>query len=398
MKATRQLPGYYRPDSFINLADRWRTLAMNLIGLLLLLAFGWLFFEIARLTRPDYANRYPLTLLSEVKWVGLFLTIVLVTTLHELVHGLCFWWFSRARPQFGLTLLSAYAAAPGWYFPRNQFALIGLAPFFALTITGLALLPFVPLAWSPLVWVGLTMNAAGAIGDFWVVAWLLARPEQSLIYDGGTLMTAYCDARPELEQKWLALGQRVGLSRPELTQIFSHLCHHYTAPSRHYHNLGHIWQVLTYLEQLPEGHEPALYLAAWFHDLIYDSQASDNEAQSASHARQWLAPAGCPAGILAEMERLILITKNHQTTPDDTIGWRLIEADLSILASRPELYELYAAAIRQEYRWVNETDYRTGRAQFLHRLLDQENLFRSGRSQEAQARQNLNRELTKLLK
>lgn len=396
MRATRQLPGHYRPDSQLNLADRRRTIAMNLVGLLLLLLFGWLFFQLARLTRPDYANLFPLTLLSGVNWLSLFLTIILVTTFHELVHGLFFWLFSRARPQFGLTLLSAYAAAPGWYFPRHQFALIGLAPFFVLTMIALAFLPIVPLAWSRLLWVGLTMNGAGAIGDFWVVVWLLARPEHSLIYDGGTLMTAYRDVRPELEAKWLALGQAVGLSRPELTQIFTRLCHHYTTPNRHYHNLVHIWQVLTHLEQLPTANNSALYLAAWFHDLIYDPQANDNEAQSATYACQWLAQAGCPAGLLIEIERLILLTKSHQTTPDDIAGCWLIEADLSILATRPDSYDAYAAAIRQEYNWVSEADYRAGRAQFLRGLLQRESLFCSGRGQETQARQNLTRELSQL--
>ena len=47
----------------------------------------------------------------------------------------------------------------------------------------------------------------------------------------------------------------------------------------------------------------------------------------------------------------------------------LLDADLAILGAPALDYDSYAQAIRQEYRWVPEASYRTGRRQVLQAFL-----------------------------
>ena len=70
-----------------------------------------------------------------------------------------------------------------------------------------------------------------------------------------------------------------------------------------------------------------------------------------------------------------------------------------MLGAEPAQYDLTAAAIRFEYRHIDEADYRTGRAAVLHGFLDREQLYFTeiGRNRfDASARSNLARELTAL--
>lgn len=118
--------------------------------------------------------------------------IVLVILLHELVHGLFFWWFTGKRPHFGAGAGYAYAAAPpDWYLPRRQYIIVALAPLGLITVMGLALLPFLPATAVIYLFVALLFNAVGSVGDLAVVGWLLRKPAQLLVQDSGPAMTIY---------------------------------------------------------------------------------------------------------------------------------------------------------------------------------------------------------------
>jgi predicted metal-dependent HD superfamily phosphohydrolase len=188
---------------------------------------------------------------------------------------------------------------------------------------------------------------------------------------------------------------------------FQDLANRYNAPDRHYHNFEHVRHVLSAVgwESRPPlatrrtTSAASLPFAAWFHDAIYDSRAKDNEQRSADYAREVLQSLGIPADVREETARLILLTRTHQTTPDDVRGQQLLDADLAILAAEPEQYDAYAAAIRKEYGWVADNDYRAGRRQVLERFLARpriyftERMFTAG---EARARANLAREIAAL--
>ena len=203
-----------------------------------------------------------------------------------------------------------------------------------------------------------------------------------------------------MEDEWLVLMASLAVNEATAVALFADLAAHYEADGRYYHNLSHIQHMLQTIQAMPadDYDETAVQLAVWFHDVIYDPQAADNEVQSAAYARQVLAPLLAPE-LVAEVERLILLTITHDTAVTDVNGRVLLDADLATLGSDPATYDRYAAAIRREYAWVPDEICRRERAKLLTRFLQKEYIFicDTFREQlEDRARQNLRRELANL--
>ncbi|MHC5903884.1 HD domain-containing protein [Streptomyces sp. S6] len=169
-------------------------------------------------------------------------------------------------------------------------------------------------------------------------------------------------------------------------------------PHRRYHTLSHLTAVLDRVDVL-ESHaeDPGLVrLAAWFHDAVYLPDRSTNEERSARLAERALTEAGVPERGVAEVARLVRLTQGHDPASGDRNGEVLCDADLAVLASAPDVYTAYTAAVREEYHFVPEAAFRTGRAGVLRQLLAMSRLFRTeyGREHwEADARRNIGAEL-----
>lgn len=179
-------------------------------------------------------------------------------------------------------------------------------------------------------------------------------------------------------------------------EIFADLIRRYSEPARHYHTVTHLLHVVGLLGQAAS---PAVLFAAFFHDVVYDSRASDNEARSAEYAEEALRRLGSAEAVRAETTRLILLTRTHDPRPEDVAGQTLIDADLAILGSDPAEYASYAAAIRREYHWVPDADYRAGRRRVLEGFLLREHIYylpATRQHREAQARINLANEIAGL--
>ncbi|MER6916373.1 hypothetical protein ABT354_32330 [Streptomyces sp. NPDC000594] len=172
-------------------------------------------------------------------------------------------------------------------------------------------------------------------------------------------------------------------------------------PQRRYHTTAHLTAVLDHVDTLA-GHaaDPDLVrLAAWFHDAVYLPERSENEERSARLAERALAEAGLLAAATDEVARLVRLTVTHAPGDTDTNGAVLCDADLAVLASGPEGYAAYAAAVREEYGFVPDDAFRSGRAAVLRQLLALDRLFHTpyGRENwEEPARRNLTAELTAL--
>lgn len=191
MKSLKTLPPGYRLETTFDLSQNVRAMVgLNLVGLVLLFGFGWAFVRLAALLRP-FPGPLALALTSPYQILILLGIALLVIVTHELIHGLFFWIFTRARPQFGFRGAYAFAAAPDWYLPRGPYLLVGLAPLVVISAAGLALVAFVPAPAVPAVLLAITLNAAGAVGDLAVVAWLLTRPATCLINDHGDRFVVY---------------------------------------------------------------------------------------------------------------------------------------------------------------------------------------------------------------
>jgi predicted metal-dependent HD superfamily phosphohydrolase len=175
----------------------------------------------------------------------------------------------------------------------------------------------------------------------------------------------------------------------------------WSEPHRHYHTLDHLAAVLAVIdEHADRAPDPsAVRLAAWFHDAVYDPRRVDNEEASALLAEAKLPTLSVPAGTVAEVARLVRLTASHDPLPGDRNGELLSDADLAILAAEPAAYLAYTQAIREEYSYLPDVTFATGRAGVLQTLLGLPRLFHTpalrDRWQEP-ARRNLTRELASL--
>ena len=245
-------------------------------------------------------------------------------------------------------------------------------------------------------------------------------------------------------RSWRGLGLPNSLRDDLLTR--------WQEPHRHYHDVRHLAQVLTALEEL-QCSDPVVVLAAWFHDAVYEGVAGEDEEASARLAEESLSrlsgqpppsptlvhppPGPAPAvsnwigsrprhavetgetshdpiqlltddgastddGALtgreiADVGRLIRMTTTH--SPSEPREALLSDADLSILGQIPGRYHVYVRDVRLDYAHLEDRAWRRGRAQVLEHLLAKEPLFHTelGRDLwETAARRNLAAELRSL--
>ena len=179
----------------------------------------------------------------------------------------------------------------------------------------------------------------------------------------------------------------------------------YRQPGRHYHGLAHIEALLAlaseYRDRLSDPE--AVDAAIWFHDAIYDSRRSDNEARSAALATEKLSSHAAPER-LARIVVMIEATATH-ALPDlgDEAATRdaafFLDMDLSILGAPPAAFNSYEAAVRREYAWVDEKAWRSGRAAVLKKFLARPRIFHTEAFRqdfEDQARKNMARSIAAL--
>lgn len=171
----------------------------------------------------------------------------------------------------------------------------------------------------------------------------------------------------------------------------------YDHPPRAYHSLTHITTCLDTLDT--DRHlasEPDLVeFALFLHDCVYDAPARDNETRSADIAVTMLRELGAPDHTIAAVRTLILATR-HTGEPLSGDEALVADIDMAILASPSAEYDAYSRAIRSEFAFAPDTDYRTGRAAFLRSLLARPAIFHTDLIREAlefRARANIAREL-----
>ncbi|GHO67564.1 transcriptional regulator [Ktedonobacter sp. SOSP1-52] len=196
MKAVTSLPQGYTPCGEVNFAkDKKLAWILNGVGLLLFILFALAFAYIAFLFHRESLGRSASVTIGGWQLLegilAMAFTVFGCMLVHELIHGVFFWVFTQAWPHFGFKWIYAYASAPEWYIPRTPFLIIGLAPFLLVTLIGVAVLPFASLGLSLFLWLLLTLNAAGSVGDFYVIIRLLFAPSPLLVHDYGDGMTWY---------------------------------------------------------------------------------------------------------------------------------------------------------------------------------------------------------------
>jgi len=196
-------------------------------------------------------------------------------------------------------------------------------------------------------------------------------------------------------RKWHGLLQTWAVDPTLAQQAFEEIVTHYAGPGRFYHTFEHVQNMLETLESLgsPGRNLNAVKLAAWLHDVIYDSRVSDNEERSAEYADRLCQKLSIPDARV--VVSLILKTKTHDAG-DDPDAKVLIDADLAVLGANEPLYRTYAQQIRHEYAWVPEPEYRTGRRRVLERFRARPKIYHLLVHLEVPARRNIDAEIAEL--
>jgi predicted metal-dependent HD superfamily phosphohydrolase len=187
--------------------------------------------------------------------------------------------------------------------------------------------------------------------------------------------------------------------------IHAELARAYAAPGRHYHGLRHIEALLG----LADAHTDAIVdrdaveAAIWFHDAIYDTRRHDNEDRSADLATAHLAGTATPDRV-ARIAAMIRATAGHRV-PDfgDASATQdcalFLDMDLAILGAPATDFDVYEAAVRREYDWVSEPQWRVGRSAVLVGFLTRPTIYATApfrASHEAAARRNIARAIARL--
>jgi predicted metal-dependent HD superfamily phosphohydrolase len=175
-------------------------------------------------------------------------------------------------------------------------------------------------------------------------------------------------------EAWAALAGDSPTSRTE----WAALVEAWSQPHRRYHGLAHLAAVLGLVGELAAAatDPDAVRLAAWYHDVAYEPERTDNERVSADRARAGLRGL-VPDARLDEVERLVLLTAGHDPAPDDANGAVLCDADLAVLAGPPDAYAAYASAVREEYGHLPDAEFTAGRIAVLEHLLALPALYRT---------------------
>lgn len=197
-------------------------------------------------------------------------------------------------------------------------------------------------------------------------------------------------------------------SREQLHNMGTNLIMLWSTPDRAFHNLRHLIDLLTRVDELSEEtRNPDLVrLAAWYHGAIFSVSADqamhrnggEDEAASAALAYEELVAAGVSEKNANRVSELIMNLRRHDLPTSDIDAAALSDADLGCLAIEPQRYREYSRLIYSEYAHLPLLSYLRTRTTIVRKLLARDRLFASplGQRWELPARENLEAELRRL--
>ena len=209
-----------------------------------------------------------------------------------------------------------------------------------------------------------------------------------------------------LLERWGVLWEKLEErgAQGEHQGVYRELADRYCEPHRAYHNLAHVEHLLNELDvvrQLAHDAE-ALELALWFHDVVYEIGAPDNEERSARLAREAVRQLGLGDELAQRVATLILATR-HTEAPESLDAQLMVDLDLTILGQPRADFDAYEEHIRAEYapliveRGVER--FNAGRAAILRRFLERPAIYSIEslrRKYEDTARANLRHSIARL--
>lgn len=192
----------------------------------------------------------------------------------------------------------------------------------------------------------------------------------------------------ELWKRCVLPGQHI-----DLDHTWQVLSQHYGEPHRLYHTLYHIDYCLHEFDLAKSlmDSAQAVEMAIWYHDVIYQPQARDNEYQSQLLFEQ-VGKNNLEPHFIKNVGDLIMVT-THLSTPKTKDQEYFCDIDLSSLGALWEKFISDSNALRAESE-ASAEEYTLGKLKFFSALLQRPRIYYSDyfHSQyENTARQNIQR-------
>jgi predicted metal-dependent HD superfamily phosphohydrolase len=177
---------------------------------------------------------------------------------------------------------------------------------------------------------------------------------------------------------------------------FYYIINAYNEPHRYYHNIHHLFDCFTVFDSVEHlvDHPSLMQIALFYHDVVYDPTAYDNELKSSDisyTALDYIIDKGA-------VHRLIMATR-HKAKGYEGDNRYIVDIDLAILGSEPDIYDEYSNNIRKEYSMYIDNTYRVGRIKLLKKFLDKDHIYNTLVLRdrfESQAIKNISNEIKRL--
>ncbi len=179
----------------------------------------------------------------------------------------------------------------------------------------------------------------------------------------------------------------------ESVEIHRQLIECYSEPQRFYHTLVHIEHCLSLLDIVkPRLQNPeALELAIWFHDVVYQPGATDNEQLSADQFMS-LTSGVFDDSLRDTVSRHIMATLHVESDIENLDTKYMVDIDLSSFGLPWPEFIRDSDNLRQEMAHLTNEDYYRKQTVFQKTLIDRPRFFKSDyfyQRYETQARENL---------
>ena len=195
----------------------------------------------------------------------------------------------------------------------------------------------------------------------------------------------------------------LGIKSQNTGVLWNEILEKYSEPWRAFHNLEHISDTLVAAHRLMRclplspNERSVVALAIMYHDIIYDSKASggQNEKESADLARIRLRTISLSGDVCDSVYQAILATDHGRSAQTGSSTESIVhDADLFSLARNWNTFIEVGEKVRQEYSYLSDQEFVSGRRQFMQMLLERERIYHTDfavRHWEKRARKNLER-------
>lgn len=198
---------------------------------------------------------------------------------------------------------------------------------------------------------------------------------------------------PQFAIRWTRIG-----AETDSQGVYDEVVRAYAEPHRGHHNLQHILECQSMLDEFESKFQDSLAasLAFLFHDVVYDPKRNDNEEKSAMYFISVAQKANISEAAVQPIAELIRLSKpGSKLVTNDQRYFH--DIDCSVLGSGWSRYLEYAKGIEKEYLTVfSLSEYARGRADFLSGLLQKERIFETQEFHQlfdTRARENAKREI-----